>query len=167
MRKLKFKKINESGALAAVRGFWYHPSEKVEKSINPSKNFDFLYLGTYPLDRQVYVWNEGIYTCILYSTFSSDISTHIIAIGGAVTATEQIRDPKTIISKLGWAVTNPEYPRSIHETNMKVRYIANTIKASGSLIKSGILDAWKLDINSKTLSVRSIKDGLEGLIAKS
>ena len=168
MRKLRLKKLDEGGAaIAAAKGFWFHPSDPVEKSITPSKNFDFAYIGTYPLDRQVYVWNEGIYTCILYSTFSSDSSTNIIVIGGSITANEQIRDPKTIISRLNWAVTNPDYPKTIHESNMKVRYVANNIKLSGNLIKSGILDAWKLDINSKVLSIRSIKDGLEGLLAKS
>ena len=163
MSKLRFKKIEEGGSVVAARGFYYHPSDPTEDSLASSKDFDFDYIGTYPANYECYVWDEGIFTCILYAASSSDGLSSIVVIGGVRTTTEHIRSPKDLVGNLNWAVVSSTHPESIRDANKEVRYTASNIKISGGLFKSGILNDWKLDISSEILSTRTIKNGLLGI----
>lgn len=162
MSKLKLNKINESGAAAIVAssGFWFHPVKSQNVSII-NNNFEFLYIGTYPLQRRVYVWKEGIYNCILFSTYNSDNISNLIVVAGSEIKTDQIIPPETLIKNLEWKfVKKDAYPKTYYETNSLISYEANKIKLNGGLINSGFPEGWQLDISSKNLSLMSIKNQL-------
>lgn len=161
MSKLKIRKINESGASVAAKGFWFHPINKPVASINPNDNFDFSYIGTYPLQRKVYVWTEGKYTCILFSVPNADKISSMIVVGGVETATEKILSPAELIKNLEWKyVKLGDYPETYHQTNLVITYIADKIKSAGGLLNSGFPEGWQLDISSSNLSSINIKNKL-------
>jgi hypothetical protein len=162
MSKLKFKKIEESaGAIVSAKGFWYHPCDKIGPSINPTDYFDFLYIGTYPINRQVYIWNEGIFTCILYSVPSTDGETNLIAIGGSEKVLEKNLSPKELIRTQLWTIIKDDTnPKTFHETNLAIRYVASKIRANNGLLHTEFPVGWKVSISSKILSQKSIIDGL-------
>lgn len=156
-------KVNESGAaIAAAAGMWNHPVSKDNLMTPPSEQFSFLAISNYPLGREAYVWFEGSCTCILFSTISGDGYSYIAALGGAKTASEQLKSPKFLIKNLHWAfVKDTSSSKTIREVNAVVRYEANKIKLAGGLINSGFPKGWKLDISSKTFSpsevIRNLK----------
>jgi hypothetical protein len=161
MSKLRLKKIDESAG-SIVTAFFHKKKVEDSRFSAPSQEFDFLYIGTYPLQRRVFVWKEGIYTCILFSLPSNDNKTSLIVVGGMKTsALEMNMSPKYILANLDWKFTKKDtYPDTLHASNSLINYIANQIKIKSGLICSGFPDGWQLDITSKTLSINVIINNL-------
>ena len=157
MNKLKFG-INESaGAIASAKGFWYHPSEKV--NIAPSQQFDFLYIGMYPLNQLVYIWDEGNYTCLLQTIPVEE--KYQLVLRGKLRLSEKLYSPKYLIEDSCWTFTNENViVNSLFEAKTAVKYFAERIKSSGGLLNTGFPKGWKLAISSKVLSTRIILNGL-------
>lgn len=152
MSKLNLKTLDESAG-SIVTAFYYKRRNKDSRFVAPSQTFDFLFMGTYPLQRRVYVWSEGIYICILFSILSNDNRTNVVVVGGMKNSSEKVPSPKFIINNLDWKfIKKDTYPETIHLTNSCVDYIAKQIKNSGGLLCSKFPDSWQLDISSKTLS---------------
>lgn len=157
MNKLKFGMNESAGAIVSAKGFWYHPLEKT--GIAPSQQFDFLYIGMYPLNQIVYIWNEGNYTCLLQSV--PENSNYRLVVRGKLKTSEKLYSPKSLIETPCWTFQNESViVDSIFKSKESVKYFAERIKSNGSLLKTGFPKGWKLDINSKVLSTRIILNGL-------
>lgn len=157
MNKLKFGMNESAGAIVSAKGFWYHPSDKV--GIAPSQQFDFLYIGMYPLNQIIYIWNEGNYTCLLQAIPEND--KYRLVVRGTLRLNEKVYSPKNLIETSCWTFQNETVILdSIFKAKGAVKYFAERIKSSGGLLKTGFPKGWKLDINSKILSTRTILNGL-------
>lgn len=161
MSKLSLKKTNESAG-SIVTAFYHKKKEDDFRFTAPSQEFDFLYIGTYPLQRRVYIWKEGAYACILFSVPSNDKMTSIIVVGGMkILARENNLSPKFILDHLEWKFTKKDsYPDTLHAANALVDYTARQLKMNDGLILSGFPEGWQLDITSKTLSDSTIISNL-------